>query len=334
MRERRPLSGRLALVRLALLAGFGALVLFAAVSLGPMALSPAEVLGALAGRDSPASLVLREVRLPRVLAAAVLGAMLAMAGSSFQGILRNPLADPYLLGVAGGAGLGLALGVLLGWSRPVATALALGGALLAWLGVDRLATAEGRLAVWRLLLAGAVVNAISGAGIFWLQSLSSPEQLHAILSRLLGRIPALELRTGLLLALAAAIGLGWLLWRSREFNLLALGDSAAESLGVDAERLRREAYTLGSALTALAVAEAGLIGFVGLIVPHALRMTWGPDHRLLFPASALVGASFLVLSDLVARTAVAPAELPVGVVTALVGGPFFLVLLMRRSHRA
>ncbi len=333
MNQRLPLTRRGFWIRVGLLLGGTAVVWLAGFALGPLVLAPKALLGALNGTDPLARQVLLEVRLPRVLAAGALGALLALAGTAFQGFLRNPLADPYLLGVAGGAGLGLTLAIVTSLASPMAMGLALLGALVAWLGVERLATEAGQLSVWRLLLAGAVINAVAGAGIFWLQSLASPEQLQGIVSRLLGRIPLLELgKLGLPWG-GVALGLTLLWLRSREFNVLGLGEVDAAALGVEIDRVRREAYTVGSALTALAVSQAGLIGFVGLVVPHALRLIWGPDHRLLFPAAALAGSAFLVASDLVARTAIAPAELPVGVVTALVGGPFFLGLLVRRSGR-
>jgi iron complex transport system permease protein len=196
------------------------------------------------------------------------------------------------------------------------------------------ATVEGHLAVYTLLLSGAIFNAFSGALIFFLQSLASLEELHAMVFYLMGQVPSPALgRVGVVaLAVGAVVLAVWAL--ARDFNVLSLGEESAAELGVDTERVKRRAFVLGSLLTAIAVATAGLIGFLGLVVPHALRMLCGPDHRLLVPGAFLGGATFLVLADAVARTAVLPSELPVGVVTALVGGPFFLYLLRVRGRSA
>jgi iron complex transport system permease protein len=283
--------------------------------------------------------VLLEVRLPRVLLAAVLGGALAVAGVVFQALLRNPLADPYVLGVSGGASLGGVVALLVGFGRIPGlvgelgvTGAAFAGALVALFLIERVATVEGHLAIYTLLLSGAIFNAFSGALIFFLQSLASLEELHAMVFYLMGQVPSPPLSrvAGIALAVATVAAAAWL--RARDFNVLSLGEESAAELGVDTERVKRQAFVLGSLLTAMAVATAGLIGFVGLVVPHALRLLCGPDHRLLVPAAFLGGASLLVLADAVARTAVLPSELPVGVVTALVGGPFFLALLRTRGR--
>lgn len=282
--------------------------------------------------------ILFDVRLPRVLLAAVLGAALAVAGIAFQAMLRNPLADPYVLGVSGGASIG---GVLALWAGLGGAGIAgrLGVPLCAFVGalaalalIEWIATVDGRLGVFTVLLTGAIFNAFSAAAIYLIQSLASLEQLHAIVFYLMGRLPSFDLSTVALLA-AATLGVSlWLLSLARDFNALSLGEEGAQQLGVDVERLKRRALVLGSLLTALAVSTAGMIGFVGLVVPHVLRLLLGPDHRLLIPAAFLAGGGFLVLADLSARMLLAPDELPVGVVTALLGGPFFLWLL--RTRRA
>jgi iron complex transport system permease protein len=197
--------------------------------------------------------------------------------------------------------------------------------------IERLATVGGRLAVPTILLTGVVFNALSGAVIFFLQSIASIEQLHAIVFYLMGQVPVVGYRR--LAALAAAVVAGFLglYAMARDYNALTLGEESAQQLGVDVERVKRRTFVLGSLLTALAVSVAGLIGFVGLVVPHLLRLLLGPDHRLLLPVGFLGGAAFLVLADLAARLLVAPNEIPVGVVTALIGGPFFLLLLRRRG---
>ena len=328
---RRPLTrGRLA----AALAGLAALALaalLAALALGPAGLSPRQLWAGATGADPLARAVLYELRLPRALAAALLGAALALAGTAFQALLRNPLADPYVLGVSGGASLGGVVALLAGAPGALVPVGAFAGALAALAGVERSATAGGRLSVHTLLLTGAIFNAFAAAFLFFLQSVASLEELHAIVFYLMGRVPTPGAGAlGLDAALIGAVTLA-LYSRARAFNALGLGEEGALALGVDVERLKRETFVLGSLLTAVAVAQAGMIGFVGLIVPHLLRLLWGPDHRLLLPASAVGGAAFLLVSDLAARTLVSPRELPVGVVTALAGGPFFLALLRRRG---
>ncbi len=281
--------------------------------------------------------ILIDVRLPRVLLAALVGGALTVAGVAFQALLRNPLADPYVLGVSGGASLGGVVAVVLGVGGSGALAglgvpaFAFGGALGALLLIERIATIGGRLTVYTVLLTGAIFNATTAAGIYLIQSLASLEELHAIVFYLMGHIPSLPLAALALLAPVLILGVLALWSLARSFNALALGEEGATQVGVDVRRVKRQTILLGSLITALAVSLAGLIGFVGLIVPHLLRLALGPDHRLLIPAGFLCGAAFLVLADLIARVLVLPAELPVGVVTALIGGPFFLMLL--RSHR-
>ncbi len=287
-----------------------------------------------ASPDDTSRTILVEVRLPRVLAAAALGGALALAGVAFQALLRNPLADPYVLGVSGGASLGGVLALVVGLGTELVPVAAFAGALLTVLGLQRLASVAGRLDVLTLLLTGAVFNATSAAAIVVLQLVASRDELHAVVLYLLGRVPALpkiELAAIVLAALLVAI---LLFARGRALNALALGEEGALGVGVEVERLKRMLFVAGALLTALAVSWAGMIGFVGLVVPHLVRRTFGADHRLLAPLSGLVGAAFLVGADLVARVVAAPRELPVGVVTALVGGPFFLIVLRRRRGSA
>jgi iron complex transport system permease protein len=275
--------------------------------------------------------ILLEVRIPRVLLAALLGGALSVAGVVFQALLRNPLADPYVLGVSGGASIGGVVALLIGLGALGVPALAFAGALGALLLIERIATVGGRLTVYTILLTGAIFNAFSASLIYFIQSIASLEQLHAIVFYLMGRVPSLGTGSLSLLALAIFIAVVALFASSRDYNALTLGEEGASQLGVDVERVKRRTFVLGSLLTALTVSVAGMIGFVGLVVPHLLRLLFGPDHRLLLPAAFLGGASFLVLADTVSRILIAPNELPVGVVTALIGGPFFLYLLRRRS---
>jgi iron complex transport system permease protein len=341
---RPPLTLSRALRATALLS----LVLLAALALaastGASAASPWDLLfgGARSGADPEARAVERtillRVRLPRVLLAAVVGGALTSAGIVFQALLRNPLADPYVLGVSGGAIVGAVSALALGAGGLLAgtplegaavPACAFAGALLALLAVARAATIGGELSVPALLLAGVVFNATSGAFLFFVQSVAAPDRLHEIVFYLMGAVPSLRPSTVGAAAAVAAACVGALLLLARDLNVLSLGDGVARQLGVDIERVRRRAIALGALLTAIAVSVAGPIGFVGLIVPHILRALLGPDHRLLLVAGFLGGGAFLALADAVARRAAAPGEVPVGVVTALLGGPAFLVLLRR-----
>ena len=333
-RSRAPLTRRRLAATLVALAAVLALCLAAGLLFGAGRVELADVLGGAAADGSPGRAILLDVRLPRVLLAAVLGGALTVAGVVFQALLRNPLADPYVLGVSGGASIGGVLALMAGLGAgaigvPVA---AFAGALATLALLSRLSTVGGRLTVYTVLLTGAIFNAFSAALIYFLQSIASLEQLHSIVFYLMGRVPSLAAGTLALLG-AAVLGTVGALWAmTRDYNALALGEEGARYLGVDVERVRRRSLVLGSLLTALAVSAAGMIGFVGLIVPHLLRLALGPDNRLLVPAGFLGGAAFLVLSDLIARVALAPNELPVGVVTALVGGPYFLYLLRARSR--
>jgi iron complex transport system permease protein len=278
--------------------------------------------------------ILVGLRLPRVFAAAAIGGLLAVSGVAFQALLRNPLADPYVLGVSGGASLGGVLALLAGASGFAIPVAAFAGALATLVAIERIATSGGQLSVFTLLLTGAIFNALSAAIIYFLQSVASREELQSIVFYLMGRVPVLPAGTLALLAVAGLAVTGVFFASGREWNALSTGEEGARQLGVDVERLKRRAFVLGALATALAVAAAGMIGFVGLVVPHLLRLTLGPDHRLLVPASFLGGASFLVLADAASRTFAAPTELPVGVVTALVGGPLFLAVLKRRRGGA
>jgi iron complex transport system permease protein len=279
------------------------------------------------------------IRLPRVAGAAVVGAALASAGVLFQGLLRNPLADPYALGISGGAALGGALGFLLSLSfgflgfSPVPI-LAFGGALTAMTVVYALARSGGRAPIVTLLLAGFAVSAMMGYAVSFLLILNDRLQLNLprVYSWLLGGISVTQwsqLGVAVVMVGLAIVG-GWLLRHS--LDALSLGEESAQQLGIAVETDKRLVIVLGSVLTGAAVALGGLIGFVGLFAPHVTRVVVGPRHSLLLPAAALVGAAFLVLADLLARALLPPTEIPVGILTAFIGGPFFLWLL-RRERR-
>lgn len=289
---------------------------------------------------SPAAEVLHRLRLPRALAAISTGALLALAGALMQVLLRNPLADPFVLGLSGSAAFGallmLALGLGLWWVHAGAFA----GALLAvvavfWLGrhdMGWLEAASAQDESPRLLLTGVMLSSVAMAGVSLILSLAPGEQLRGMLFWMMGDLAGVDLPWPLL-------ALPWLLclllmpW-GRDLNLMLRGPGPAQMLGVPVARLRRLIYLLASLAAAVAVTTAGTIGFVGLVVPHALRLLIGNDQRLLLPASALAGGLFLLLADTLARTVMAPLQLPVGVVTALIGAPLFIGLLGRSGRAA
>lgn len=297
-----------------------------------------EVLAILLGADaSPVheAVVLR-VRLPRALLTALVGAGLGAAGGAFQAVLRNPLADPYVLGVSGGAALGavaaLSLGAGMGvfWGVPLAALLGALGALSVVYVVAR----AHRASPHTLILSGVMVGSFCAALLLFLLWLAPADPTKTALFWLAGDLSAAD--PGWLPWAAAWIGVAFaFLWaQASALDLFAQGEEAAADLGLDVGRRRLAIFAAAGALTAGAVACAGLVGFVGLVVPHAVRILWGPGHRRLLPASALLGAGFLVGADAVARTVLSPAEVPVGVVTALIGAPFFLYLLRRGEGEA
>ena len=281
------------------------------------------------------AMILR-VRLPRLLLAAIAGAALGASGTAFQAVLRNPLADPYILGISGGAALGAVAATAVGLpailpALPVrATAAFLGAAATVSI-LFFLSTVRGRIASYPMLLIGVVMNAIYLALILFIETVVEWTRIQGVMLWMVGSIPTV--RYGLIALLLAVLVLGvlGLTALGRPLNLLCAGEEVARSLGVTVERTRLLAVGLASLITASVVSVTGLVGFVGLIVPHAARLLFGPDHRLLVPASALTGAIFLMVADTVARTVMAPTELPVGVITVLCGGPTFLWLY--RAHR-
>jgi iron complex transport system permease protein len=312
------------------------LVVLSAILLGVMGL--ALVTGS-TGVRWDAEVVLG-ARLPRVLLAVLVGASLASAGTVFQALLRNSLADPFILGVSGGAAVGAVAAILSGVVVRAATPFAsFAGALGATVLVYALASSRRGPTGDRLLLTGVVVNAFLSALILLLNHLAPPDRRLQIIKWLMGDLGALHVGAAEIatVAVLAGAGLAVFIAVARDLDLMTMGDAAALHLGVDVARARMLAFFAGSLVTGAAVSMCGLIGFVGLIVPHALRLVLGPDHRLLVPASFLGGASFLVLADAAARSLASsrsPEELPVGVITALCGGPFFLFLLVSRRWAA
>lgn len=331
--------------------GVAALVLsvsgLVGLALGSTPLSLSTVLAGLFGAGDGAEVfVVRSVRLPSVVVAGCVGAALGASGAAMQGLLRNPLADPYLLGISGGAALaasvtlGLAPAGLRAWLVPPA---AFSGALLATVGIVGVARLlpgglRGRHATYTLLLTGVVFNAFAGAWILLLHTLLLPAQSQEILLWLMGAVvPSRATGTGAWLALGAgATCLLWLFRQARALNLLSLGDDDASSFGLDVRVARRRVLLSTAVVVGCAVAYTGLIGFVGLLVPHMVRLRSSADHRVVLPAAAVLGAAFLILADAAARASfpLAGTSIPVGVVTALLGVPLFFGLLVRHLQTA
>lgn len=318
-----------------------ALAMVAGVALGAVPISPGEVLGAvsraLAGHGTALSdAVVIDLRLPRVLLAALVGASLALAGVLYQALFKNPLADPYILGVSSGAGLGATLALSLLGSSYLARAAgvplgAFAGAVLTMLLVVRLASRRGRLDPTSLLLAGIAISyTLSAVTSFVL--VYDRESMTSVVFWMMGGLGNRSWEHVAMLTVMLALGSVVPALYHRELDLMLLGDERAGQLGVSVERFKLLALGSASLVVAGAVSVSGLIGFVGLMTPHMVRLVIGPRHRLLLPASALAGAIVLVIADLIARVVLAPVEIPVGIVTALAGGPFFIWLLVRKER--
>ena len=310
----------------------GALVLlafgsvFASLLSGSVDLSLAQLLKEIIEpSDELAGQVLREIRLPRTLAAFTTGGLLALAGVIMQVLLRNPLADPYILGISGGAAVAALAAILMGLTGWWLSNAAFAGALFSVLLVFGIANKFQRWSVTRLLLTGVVISAGWGAVINVLLTTSSTNNVQSMLFWLMGDLSQSRVGLGHYILLLSGIVAGLLV--SRSLNVLIRGELVAAGLGVDIKPLRIGLYFVASLLTATAVTIAGSVGFVGLVVPHMLRLSGASDHRILIPGAALLGGSFLVIADSIARTIVAPQQLPVGVVTAIIGVPAFLIIL-------
>lgn len=337
--------------RLLILLALGAFLLFClliAVSLGAVPISPLDIIKMTLNKtglfhftatwQSSDETILFLIRLPRVIAGSLVGAALASAGVLFQGMLRNPMADPYIIGTSAGAAFGATIAMML----PVSVAFlsfglvpiaAFFGALGAVLLVYNLAKVGGKTPIVSMLLAGFAVSAMLAAIVFLMVTLSSRTGLlQNVYSFLMGSISVSGWNQIIIVApliIGAIVAARFLAFR---LNALSLGEEGAAYLGIDVERDKLLVLALGSLLTAAAVSISGLIGFVGLVVPHAVRLVLGPDHRLLLPAAALSGGAFIVLADLFARTVLAPSEIPIGIITAIIGAPFFIYLL-RHTRR-
>ncbi len=306
----------------------------AAAAFGSVHISIAR---ALADASSPDHAIFFGARLPRVLMGIAVGAVLASVGAALQALVRNPLAEGGILGISGGGALGAIVALIVfahsEASYAAVPAIAFVSALVATVAVYRLALVDGQLEPFTLLLVGVIFNAFWGAAIMLVNSVVNFYYAHSILFWLMGN---LEAPTYGEVAMVAALGLSGfaaLMMLARDMNLMSLGDEAAADLGVEVDACRRIIFFATSIMIGAAVSVSGIISFVGLIVPHVLRLALGPDHRLLLPASLLGGAAFLVLADLIARVAIAPAEIPVGAITALCGGPFFIYMLRREGRK-
>lgn len=304
------------------------------LSLGKIFAGP----GALPGENTDYEIFFG-VRLPRIILAAIIGAALAGAGVVLQALLRNPLADPYILGISSGAGLGAITAILLNipialWGgSPIAIFAFIGAIGTVWL-VWTIGYFTARSQMTSLLLAGVVVNAFFSAVIMFLTSIASSQELQATVFWLMGNIKQdIDLSVVWVHTILVFAGLAVLFSLCAKLNVLSFGEEQAQNIGISPGRVRLIGFGVSAVITALAVSLSGLVGFVGLIVPHAVRLVFGPDHRQLLPLSAITGAIFLIVADTIARIIVAPAQLPVGVVTAIAGGPFFLILLARYTRK-
>lgn len=346
MRERNSWSWRLSSILFFLVAILVISIIFS-MTLGSANVPPLAALKALLSHlpgwthfgsqsDPSVDAIIMQIRFPRVMLALFVGASLAVAGAALQGLLRNPLAEPYTIGVASGAAVGSALvliifkqGTFLGvMGLPLAAFL---GALLTGVLVYRLARVNGYLSVETLILSGVIMNSFMSAILSYLLTVAG-ENIHQIIFWMMGNLTLRGSEYFIYTLPYLAFGIVIMCIYGRDLNVLSFGEETAGQLGVAVERTKRVILLLATLLTGVAVSLAGTIGFVGLIVPHLVRLVLGPDHRILIPVSAVAGGIFLIWADTVARTIVAPVELPVGVITAFLGAPFFVYLLRTRKH--
>ncbi|NLK08186.1 MAG: iron chelate uptake ABC transporter family permease subunit [Firmicutes bacterium] len=320
-------------------------VMLMSTAVGTAPIKPWDVAGMIAAKMCPTGLIQHkwptahqtivfQVRLPRITLAALVGGGLATAGATYQGLLQNSMADPYIIGVSAGASLGATLGIILRgklktFNLSAITVLAFLGAVVTTFVVYNIARTGGRVPVATLLLAGIAASSLLTAMVSFLMVLSN-QSMQEIMYWMMGSLSGRSWSHVTASLPYMAIGGLVILLYSRELNLMLLGDEAARQLGVNVETIKAVLLAAGSLIAAAAVSVSGVIGFVGLIIPHMVRLFTGPDHGILLPTSALTGAVFLVLADTLARTILAPGELPVGIITALAGAPFFLYLLRRQ----
>jgi iron complex transport system permease protein len=328
-----------------ILAACTAVSAVACLQFGAQYIRPGEILAILAGRDgdgvtgfNTTATILLQVRLPRIVLGFLAGCCLASVGVALQALLRNPLADPYVLGVSSGAALGVSIAVLFGVGTTVLSLSVLPlcgflGSLAALVVVYRMAVSYERLPIHSVLLAGVILNAVFSALIMFITSIMDPNRAFGMMAWLMGSLTAPAYPMLVVFSIYVCVCFGLLLRQARALNIMASGEEQARSLGLDTEWTKRYTFLLSALMTGAVVSVSGMIGFIGMVIPHAVRLAVGADHRLLMPASALVGGTFLMVSDTVARTVLSPSELPVGILTALVGGPFFVYLLVWRKDR-
>jgi iron complex transport system permease protein len=297
-----------------------------------------DLMRAVTDRSSADHAILFGARIPRVLMGAIVGAVLAAVGAALQALVRNPLAEGGILGISGGGAFGAIVALVvfshLGGADAAVPICAFAASLISTLAVYRLAQVDGRLEPFTLLLVGVIFNAFWGAAIMLVNSIVNFYFTHSIIFWLMGSFEAPTYREVAMVAVLGSIGFVVLIARARDMNLLSLGDEEAAELGVEVDAVRRTIFVVTSLMIGAAVSVSGIISFVGLIVPHIIRTAIGADHRMLIPASILGGAAFTVAADLIARVAIAPSELPVGAITALCGGPFFIYVLRREGRKS
>lgn len=315
MKNRRILL--LYLLLLGVAAAFG-------LCFGPVRLNIAELFSA----ENSAILHLRMMRVILGLAA---GAGLAVAGVIFQGILRNPLAEPYVLGVSSGAGLGAVLALFFELSVKSLPIAAFAGAILTMIIVYQLAKINGQISTQGLLLSGVIVGAVFSSLLLFFVSISPNEAMHGITWWLLGSLEAWDIKLLTAVIILVTIGIGIAFYFGRDLNAISLGEEEAGHLGINVPLVKKVLFVVASLITGSIVCACGIIGFVGLIIPHAMRSVCGSDHRLVLPASALCAGAFLIFADTIGRTLMPPVEVPIGVITAFIGGPIFIILLRRKQ---
>lgn len=327
-----PLTFRRTVFTVAALSALLVLTFLLGLSLGSVPIPVSRVLTAVTGGDIPDTdrTILFAIRLPRLLLAVLVGAGLSVAGAVFQALLRNPLAEPYVLGISSGGTVGAitVIGLGIGASHITAPVASFIGSLLVMALVYGIARRRGTLDTYTLLLAGVMIGAFFNAAVLLLVAVFNQEVRHAFLW-LMGNLGTARPEAIGVIAPFILLGAAGIFIQSRNYNLISTGDETAMQLGVEVSRVKRVSYFLASLLTGLVVSVSGVVGFVGLIIPHICRMLFGPDHRLLIPAAFLLGGSFLIVADIIARTVIAPSEIPVGAVTAAIGAPLFVYLLRR-----
>ncbi|AND37852.1 MULTISPECIES: FecCD family ABC transporter permease [Cytobacillus] len=329
-------------------AAFLLLAMLMGISIGTVSVHPMTIIRvisaelfpfiSLGNTDAMHSNIILNIRLPRVLLAGLVGASLAIAGAAFQGLLRNPLADPYTIGVSSGASLGAVLTLFLGLSIPFAGmfTLPLFSILFSFLTIFAVLLfarkIERSMKVETIILTGIIFSSFLGALISLMIALTG-EELRQIIGWLLGSVSMRGWAYIKIIIPFFVLGAILLLVNSKELNAMSFGEEKAQHIGVDVQKRKMMVLIAGSILTGAAVAVSGTIGFVGLVIPHLTRLLWGPDHRHLLPLSILMGAGFLIIADLVSRTIIAPTELPIGVITAIIGAPAFAIILIKRKNK-